>query len=1174
MKRGAPGKIEYSSDSESGDDSSDDDDYEEQMNDLWLKKNAPEARDDEDQGQDMDLQYEWSRPEAAVVDCMTNDFLFQHVDTTCSVVEKPGVDFVPEIRLWGVTEQGNSVVVRIDDFKPYFCVLLNPSLDPYDVFEKLNDYMRIKCNGNKRLRVKNKYVISYQQCDIMSIMGWHKSNAPQIGYKVTMALPGHVSKARKALEYGNKSVCPGTVNPTYEANIPFVLRYMVDKRMGGCQWLNLKSGMYTANPAATRRVQYDFRCSWNNVDTVEKDEIAPMRILSFDIEALKRGRGFPDAKHDSAITICAALEQVNHGIVDKVVFTTVPNPKKDGCTPVQNARTYVCATEKDMLLAFRKYVVQCDPDVFTGYNIDGFDFPYLRERSNQLRCFERFHDMTRLENTPAYLKVSKFSSKAFGTRESYEWVCEGRFNYDCLVFMLRGQMKKLRSYKLNAVAKVFLGDSKVDISYDQIPVLYDGSDQDRSLLAWYCLKDAILPLDLLRQQMAIVNAVEQGRVTGVPIKWLLSRGQQIKTLSNVLRYKSHTQYVPTVSEEQNADFTSGGYVAPPKRGFYDVPIGTLDFQSLYPSIMVAYNLCYCTKVSLKHAFYALQRNDYWVPPRFTDNIETAYKLKEAGQDIPSKLLYGFGFVKKHIKEGILPRMLRELLATRKNVKKLLWWEKVAYTLVGAYMDNPDLTDENERKMDFIDSLKSLSKDQLQQKYNEHKIRHAVYDGRQLAVKVVCNSVYGFLKANMVTDKDLMESVTGWGRWMIGVSKDIAETHFTKANGYEFDAYVVYGDTDSIMVNFGDVSIQRCKQLSEECSAMCTERFVKPNLLEFETIKLTSLFINKKRYAAVEVEDVGDDETMEEALARGELTLKGLESKRRDNAPIQSKSQAKVIELLLRKRDLKAAEEFTKDTIVRIQTDEADMSEYVVTKGLSKTDKAYAKGGTKQQHVELAKRIRKRAKKTGELPPATGDRVPFVMVKGAKNSKAFERSEDPLFALKNKIPIDKDYYIEKLMYCLLRPFTAVYEPERCAEIKSNMPEKKLRTFKAVQKLFQGKHTRRRVQKVSSSIGLGAWAVVRPKCLGCGLPINAVKDGSANAAVCRSCAPNIAGITMQYQQKMDVEQAKYADYWRECQECVGSHVKVVTCANVNCHNFFRRTKVIIDIEDLAKKLERFQ
>ena len=1179
MKR-VPPKNNFSLDSDS--------DNEE--DELWSEYKTLHVLEAED-GEDMETTHPWSRPEVQPVNPHNDDFLMQHVDTTYQVIEKVGSENgkTTELRLWGCTKNGNSAVIRIQDYNPYFFVFLDPSLqnDVNGVFERLEEYMKKLYKTNKRLHVDERYIIEYEELALMSIMGWHALKQAKTAYKVTVALPGHMANARKALEFGNHEVCPMTINSTYEANVPFELRFMVDKGLGGCQWIRLESETFYETPIVSKRVQYDFTTSWKSIQPIPSEElgdIAPMRILSFDIEALKRGKGFPDPKEDSVITICCALEELNTGIVDKLVLTTAPK-KDDGCAPVQGARTYVCASEAEMLLAFREYVVQCDPDIYTGYNIDGFDFPFLNERSKQLKVVKKFSDMTRLENRNAYLKTSNFSSKAFGSRESHEWVCEGRFSYDCLVFMLRGQMKKLRSYKLNAVAKVFLGDEKVDVSYDQIPILYDGTDNDRSHLAWYCLKDAILPLDLLRQQMAFVNAVEQGRVTGVPIKWLMSRGQQIKTFSNILRYKDAEQSIPTMSDEQNEDYTAGGAVEEPLRGFYrpriekDVDktlgfgiiglIGTLDFASLYPSIMVAYNICYCTKTSIKHAFYTLKRSDYWVPPRFTEAVDKAYGYKETDQEVPPHLLHGFCFVKKHIKEGILPKMLRELLTTRKNVKKLMWWEKVAYTLVDSYMKDSTLSDEDERKQKFIQSLRNMSQSELKVKYKEHKVRHAVYDGRQLAIKVVANSIYGFLKANMVTDKDLMGAVTGWGRWMIGVSKEIAESHFTKANGYEADAYVVYGDTDSIMVNFGDVSLQRCKELSEECSAMCTKRFESPNLLEFETIKISSLFINKKRYAAIEVEKIGDNETIEEALKRGKLTLKGLESKRRDNSPIQSKSQAKVIEFILRHLDVKAAEEFTKNTIRDILMDRVDMSRYVITKGLSKTEKAYAKGGTKQQHVELNKRIKKRAKRTGENPYGTGDRIPFVMVKGSKHSKAYERAEDPLYALKNKIPIDKDHYIEKLMYCLLRPFTAVYEPKRCKEIKSNMPEKKIRTFKTVQRLFQGKHTLARVQKSSNTFGIGLFAKVMPKCLSCGVPMN------GQGATCHSCAQSgqIPVNLFKYQDQLNEKQAAYKDYWTECQNCIGSHTKEVTCANFNCHNFFRRTKVIMDIEDLEKKLERF-
>lgn len=71
----------------------------------------------------------------------------------------------------------------------------------------------------------------------------------------------------------------------------------------------------------------------------------------------------------------------------------------------------------------------------------------------------------------------------------------------------------------------------------------NGSDQTRRRLAVYCLKDAILPLRLLDKLMCVINYIEMARVTGVPLPYLLSRGQQIKVVSQLLRKVSQFKFV-------------------------------------------------------------------------------------------------------------------------------------------------------------------------------------------------------------------------------------------------------------------------------------------------------------------------------------------------------------------------------------------------------------------------------------------------------------------------------------------------------------------------------------------------------------------------------------------------------------------------------------------------------
>lgn len=139
-----------------------------------------------------------------------------------------------------------------------------------------------------------------------------------------------------------------------------------------------------------------------------------------------------------------------------------------------------------------------------------------------------------------------------GRRENKSVNFEGRVPFDLLMVLVRDY--KLRSYTLNAVSYHFLQEQKEDVHHSIITDLQNESDQTRRRyicifikftnfllmkfdfrLAMYCLKDAFLPLRLLNKLMCIINYMEMARVTGVPLSCLLSRGQQIKVVSQLLR---------------------------------------------------------------------------------------------------------------------------------------------------------------------------------------------------------------------------------------------------------------------------------------------------------------------------------------------------------------------------------------------------------------------------------------------------------------------------------------------------------------------------------------------------------------------------------------------------------------------------------------------------------------
>lgn len=77
-----------------------------------------------------------------------------------------------------------------------------------------------------------------------------------------------------------------------------------------------------------------------------------------------------------------------------------------------------------------------------------------------------------------------------------------------------------------------------------------------------------------------------------------------------------------------------------------------------------------------------------------------------------------------------------------------------------------------------------------------------------------------------------------------------ESHYNRANGYENDCVVIYGDTDSVMVKWGTESNAEAMRLGKEAAVMISKSFPPPIRLEFEKTYFPYLLINRKRYAGL------------------------------------------------------------------------------------------------------------------------------------------------------------------------------------------------------------------------------------------------------------------------------------------------------------------------------------
>lgn len=262
-------------------------------------------------------------------------------------------------------------------------------------------------------------------------------------------------------------------------------------------------------------------------------------------------------------------------------------------------------------------------------------------------------------------------------------------------------------------------------------------------------------------------------------------------------------------------------------------------------------------------------------------------------------------------------------------------------------------------------------------------------------------------------------MTAFGREMIELTKLKIESKYTVANGYASDASVIYGDTDSVMIRFGTTTSSReeeeggggavgaAMEMAVQAAEYVNTFFVRPIKLEFEKVYYPYLLMNKKRYAALLWTNPSTFDKMD---------CKGIETVRRDNCGLVRNVISTCLDIILKERDTSKAAEYVKSCVRDLLTNKIDISELVITKALHKTAE---KSKVPQAHVALAEKMRLRDPSSA---PVLGDRVAYVMIRGAKKSKAYENAEDPLYVLEHNLCIDAHHYLE---HHLSKPVTRLF-----------------------------------------------------------------------------------------------------------------------------------------------------
>ena len=528
------------------------------------------------------------------------------------------------ISIFGKTNEGKSVCVTTS-FTPYFFVKLPKKTSQMDI---RNLYTKID-------KVCPECLISYDIVQSKDVWGFQNNEK-----FIFMQLNFKNLAARRMVNGRLKRTLPDEAMKykVYESNLDPVLRLMHRTNIQSTGWMDSGDTCVRSHLA---HVNIDLFCNdWKTLKPVDIPKTAPFVVASVDIECNSSTGKFPDAdvKDDACFQIAVSLTHFGSDVpYDKTCFCY---KKTDSNLEGSIIKSY--ETEREMLMAFKEYLMEKDIDIITGWNIFGFDLEYIMKRAVMTKCDQSFYEMSKMKNHSCELVYKKLSSSALGDNALKILPMPGRFIFDLFHEVKKGY--KLDSYKLDNVSKLYLGDNKIDMPPKEMFARFVEEDPVKLReVAEYCIKDTLLPHRLLSKLSILVNLLEMAKATWVPLCYLVERGQQIKVFSLLTKKAREMGFmVPTISWGQySADGYEGATVLDAQKGAYYRPITALDFEGLYPSIMMAHNLCYSSMV---------MDSKYENIPGVTYETFGFYKF---AQDVPS----------------LLPSILLELKQFRKQAKK-------------------------------------------------------------------------------------------------------------------------------------------------------------------------------------------------------------------------------------------------------------------------------------------------------------------------------------------------------------------------------------------------------------------------------------------------------------------------------------------------------------------------
>ncbi|HEX9340224.1 MAG TPA: DNA polymerase domain-containing protein [Thermoplasmata archaeon] len=282
-------------------------------------------------------------------------------------------------------------------------------------------------------------------------------------------------------------------------------------------------------------------------------------------------------------------------------------------------RTHILTgKEREIIESFVELVHTLDPDIISGYNIDGYDVPVLVKRAEN--------------NDIPKLQLARDFSDFFHLGERF-WRIDGRIMTDVWWAVKAERLNfHLKQETLDYVAKQLLKEGKHELQRGKIDEEWE-HDSDKVLR--YCINDAELSLKILERVRRIEKTLDLAAVSKLPLEDVL-HGRTSNLIDSILIRAADRAKVAVPMMKMRGgrvEQIEGGYVHSLQPGLYEWVI-SLDFRAMYPSLIIENNICFTT-----------------VSPDGTIESPTGAK-----------------FLAADVRKGLLPVILANLMEDRQEVR--------------------------------------------------------------------------------------------------------------------------------------------------------------------------------------------------------------------------------------------------------------------------------------------------------------------------------------------------------------------------------------------------------------------------------------------------------------------------------------------------------------------------